>query len=182
MNYYFVIVLTLFGSSISHAQIFRWTDANGTVNFSDIPHPGSRKVILPKIITTPPPPEKKADDTVVKTSAKVDESPIEYEGVFITQPANKETIRNNQGFVPIIVDLKPDLAPEHFLQLIYDGKPIGKPQNGLTFALNDVNRGSHTLVVQVINKEGEVQATSDATTIYMHRPRVGMVRNPIGGQ
>lgn len=180
MNYYFVIVLTLFCNSISHAQIFRWTDANGTVNFSDIPHPGSQKIILPKTITTMPP-EKKSEKTSEKSSLKADESTIEYEALFISQPANNETIRNNQGLVPVIVDLKPDLAPEHLLQLIFDGKPLGKPQSGLSFALNDVNRGSHTIAVQVIDKEGKALATSDAVTIYMQRPRVGMVQRPIGG-
>lgn len=180
MNYYFMIVLTLFCSSMSHAQIFRWTDANGTVNFSDIPHPGSQKVILPKTITTPPS-QKKPESTFEKSSSKADESAITYDVLVISQPANNETIRNSQGLVPVIVDLKPDLAPEHLLQLIYDGKPLGKPQSGLSFALNDVNRGSHTIAVQVIDKEGKALATSDAITIYMHRPRVGMVRHPIGG-
>lgn len=38
---------------ILHAEIYQWTDSNGSVHFSDQPHSGAKEVNLPAIQSSP---------------------------------------------------------------------------------------------------------------------------------
>lgn len=164
--------LCLFFVAIAHAQIYKWTDGNGTVHYSDVPQPGAQKIDLPEVQTSTPSPPP-AEEPPVKLAPK--KAPFEYKSVEIVQPKNEETLRNNQGFVPVVVNITPELQKGNLMQLIYDGSPLGDPQPAKVFAINDSLRGTHTLAVQVLNADGEVAITSDPITFYMQRPRVGMV-------
>lgn len=172
-----VLLISLCFISISWANVYKWTDENGIVHFSDTPHPGSQSIKLPaaqpfnnnsqnQIITSRP------IENSVTNSAEID-----YDNLIISQPKDAETIRNNEGYVPVIVEIMPDLKTEDKLQLLYDGAPIGEPQNALVFTLKNVYRGTHTIAVQVQSADGTVINTSDQVTFYMQRPRVGMVPN-----
>ena len=178
MKPYLIIMLALFSGSVSCAQIYRWTDASGIVHFSDIPHEGAETVNLPKSQTQMPssPKQRQSNSASGQSSEQSAEAGDSYEQVSIAEPQNEATIRNNQGMVPILVSLQPPLMKEHKLQLLFDGKVMGAPQSDTAFILNGIERGSHTIAVNVIDSQGAVLATTEAVTIFMHRPRVGMVR------
>ena len=91
------------------------------------------------------------------------------------QPEDQATIRNNQGYLPIIVQTEPELKAGDKVQVIFDGAPLGEPQATTVFALRDITRGSHTLAVKVMNAEGKELNTSESITVFIQRPRVGMV-------
>ncbi|KTD34178.1 hypothetical protein Lmor_1575 [Legionella moravica] len=161
----------------SYAQIYKWTDSQGVVHFSDRPHPGSEQLKIPDTQSYTPPVKPSGGDT--QNQDKNDTTTSEehkYTKIGIIQPLNEATIRNNQGYVVVAVELEPTLAQGDSVQIIFDGAPMGEPQQNLLFQLNGIYRGKHTLAVQVINSEGEVLLTSDTITIFMHRPRVGMVQ------
>lgn len=170
-----LLLLTLTASA--GADVFRWTDSNGVVHFSDRPHPGAQILNIPG---SPPPgaanPDQKSEQIPNQTEEPAaDSSEQEYQSVAITQPKQDETVRNNQGYVPIIIEVEPDLRPGDLFQVMLDGKAIGKPQPGKLFALNELDRGTHTVAVQIVGADGNVINTSDAVTFHMQRPRVGMV-------
>ena len=177
MKLFGIIALTFLATSSLYAQIYKWTDSSGVVHFSDVPHSGAEKVDLPGVQTyTPSTGSAKTKDSAVN---KAEEGTDSYELVAISEPLNQATIRNNQGFVPILVTTNPKLKPGDLLQIIYDGEPLGKPQSGITFALKDVKRGTHTIAVQVVDGEGNVVNTSDEITIFMHRPQVRMFKGAV---
>ncbi|MBE1183282.1 DUF4124 domain-containing protein, partial [Escherichia coli] len=45
----------------------------------------------------------------------------------------------------------------HQLQLVLDGKPYGTPSGGTRFTLHEIDRGDHSLAVQVLNGERVLQ-------------------------
>lgn len=168
-----IVIVSLLLSLSVHAQIYKWTDSQGNVHFSDKPHKGAEKIELPEVQTFSPPaiPESKAlADEVQEDAGDF------YKTVQIAQPESEATIRNNQGLVSVLVDLQPNLRVGDSLQLIYDGNPLGKPQTSAAFTLNNVYRGAHTVAVQVLDSNGKLITQSDQVTFYMHRPRVGMVK------
>jgi hypothetical protein len=172
MNRYLIILLALVVTSSLQAQIYQWTDSNGIVHFSDIPHPGAKKLNIPDAQTFSP---RETQSTSEQIPQEVKESERGYTSVVITEPKNDATIRNNQGYVPVIVAVNPDLKGGDQLQIIYDGAVLGKPQASMIFALNDVKRGTHTIAVQIVDEDGSVLNTSEEVMIYMHRPMAGMV-------
>lgn len=173
MNKLALAVLFMVGICVAYAQVFTWTDSQGVVHFSDKPHAGAKQIKLPVTQTFSPP----ANQTAAPPSEAEEDKDIahKYTKVIINQPLNESTIRNNQGYVVVVVQVEPELSRGDMLQMIFDGSPLGDPQPNLLFQLNGIYRGSHTLAVQVLDSNGNVLATSDAVTIFMHRPRVGMV-------
>ena len=169
VKYFFAWLLVLAISPLQ-AAIYKWTDANGVVHFSDKAHPDAEKIKLPETQSFPSP-------TSETPSLPAEPAPQEEQSytVTIVQPESDATIRNNQGYLPVIVQVEPELKSEDKLQMIFDSAPLGTPQVSTVFALREIKRGTHTLAVQVVNAAGDVLTTSPPITIYMHRPRVGMV-------
>lgn len=164
----------------SYAQIFKWTDSQGIVHFSDTPHQGAQKVKIPEAQSFSPPvtPKNDVNDDLLAKKANEEHK---YSKVAITQPLNESTIRNNQGYVVVAVELDPPLFEGDMVQIVFDGAPMGDPQEKLLFQLNGIYRGEHKIAAQVLNAAGEIITTSNSITIFMHRPRVNMVHGAKGG-
>ncbi len=173
-----VIVFLLLMTTIcaSNAQIYKWVDSQGGVHFSDTPHAGAQIITLPdENNSSSPSPSKTSpepNELQDQSSVKLKHS---YTQIGIVQPESGATIRNNQGFVTVTAQTEPDLYPGDKLQLLYDNAVLGEPQKNPVFEINGMYRGSHTLAVQVIDEDGNVIDSSDPITIYVFRPRVGMV-------
>ena len=180
MNKFFVFLSLMIVICASYAQIYKWTDSQGNVHFSDTPHEGAVIVTIPDAQsfssptppTSPAPPSSEHEDHTVKLKHT-------YTKLAIAQPQSGTTIRNNQGFVAVTVEVEPELFPGDKLQLLYDNGALGEPQRNPVFEINGMYRGTHTLAVQVLDADENVIETSDPITIYVFRPRVGMV--PGGG-
>ncbi|WP_131779642.1 DUF4124 domain-containing protein [Legionella bozemanae] len=160
-------------------QIYKWTDSQGNVHFSDTPRQGAKTVTIPETqsFSSPTPstpqtatqkPEQINQDDTIKFKHS-------YTKIAIAEPQTGATIRNNQGFVAVTAEVEPDLRSVDKLQLIYDNGVLGEPQTTPMFEIKGMYRGSHTLAVQIVDADGNVIETSDPITIYVFRPRVGMV-------
>ncbi|KTD00828.1 DUF4124 domain-containing protein [Fluoribacter gormanii] len=180
MNKFFVSLSLMMVICASYAaQIYRWTDSQGNVHFSDTPHEGAEIVTIPdsQSFSSPAPSNSQTstqepEQTDHNDTVKLKHS---YTTIAIAEPANGATVRNNQGFVMVTAQIEPDLHPGDKLQLLYDDVALGEPQTNITFEINGMYRGSHSLAVQVLDAEGNVIDKSEAITIYVFRPRVGMV-------
>jgi len=166
LGFIFLVTLTI---SPVHAEIYKWTDTNGVVHFTDKPHPNAERIELPdpQEYSSPVP-------TPETPSLPVPAVDAPQYNITITQPTEQETLRNNQGYIPVILQIEPDLKAGDKLQLIFDGAELGEPQTAPVFALRDVNRGSHTLAVQIVDENGTIVYTTPAVTFFMHRPTVNM--------
>lgn len=173
-----LVVVCMFLFCVAYAQIFKWTDSQGVVHFSDQPHPGAKQLNMPDTQSSTPPASQSgsapAQDEQKTEQASSGED--KYRKLVIIQPINDATIRNNQGYIVVVVEMEPDLAGGDKLQMIFDGTPLGEPQSSTLFQLNGINRGTHTIAIQIIKPDGTTLLTSDVITIHLHRPRVGMVR------
>ncbi|KTD68034.1 MULTISPECIES: DUF4124 domain-containing protein [Legionella] len=178
MNKFFVFLSLTMVICASYAQIYRWTDSQGNVHFSDTPHPGAEVITIPdaQSFSSPTPSTAPTEPEHGEHAVKLKHT---YTKLAIAQPQTSTTIRNNQGFVAVTVEVEPDLFPGDKLQLIYDNGALGEPQRNPVFEVNGMYRGTHTLAVQILDADGNVIETSDPITIYVFRPRVGMV--PGGG-
>lgn len=156
------------------AEIYKWTDANGNVNFSDKPQPGAKEVILPKVQTYSSP--DKLDKSVIEALPEPvnDVENTSYKTFDIVSPEDQSTIRNPEGAVSVQLEVNPSLKKGDKVQMIFDGSLIDKPRRTTVFALQSINRGSHTLAAQVIDAQGQLLNTSKPITFYMMPPRVGM--------
>lgn len=156
----------------SHAQIYKWTDAQGNFHLSYTPQANAEKLDLPEVQTYSLPPLRLEDISQRKNSNEKTEHV--YTEVLIIKPLNEATIRNNDGSIEVKAHIKPNLLPGDTVQLVFDGATLGEPVSSLQFQLKGIYRGSHTLAIQILDANGDVLNTSDAITVFMFRPRVGM--------
>jgi len=161
---------------ISLAKIYKWTDEEGNLHFTDKPKQGATTVKLPKLQEYSAPKQSPEQQQASAVGSSVD-----YSEVSITQPEANATIRNNQGFVAIMIHTEPSLADGHKFQLILNSRKVGEPQTSPSFALKELDRGSHNIAIHIVNSNGEPLAKSEQITIHMHRPRVGMGKIPLPG-
>lgn len=161
--------LVIFLGSFARAEIYQWTDEKGEVHFSDKNHEGAQAVTLQPIQTYQPGAAPPSDEKEKKT-----ESPLKhvYKFVQIDQPLNNSTVRNNQGTVMVSLSLDPPLMKGDKVVVILDGQPMGAPQASATITLTNVERGSHSLSVQMIDAKNQEIGRGKEITFHMHRPTV----------
>lgn len=166
-----LLLMMVIGSSV--ADIYKWVDRQGNVHFSDTPHPGAERLDIPEAQSFTPP--TRPSSVPERMSPAPEANGHTYTRVAIVQPENEATIRNNDGFIAVSVQVEPELFPGDKLQMVFDNTPLGEPQTNLLFQMSGIYRGSHTIAIQVIDTDGTVLETSDPVTVFMFRPRVGMV-------
>lgn len=156
-------------SSTSSAQIYKSTDENGNVVFTDTPPANSsaaERVEIQEPNTAPPP----AQQSSPAPEPAAEQAP--QFSVDISEPANESTIPNGPGNFSVRGSVKPSLARGQMLQLFMDGEPWGEPKRSAAWELVNVFRGAHDLTIGVLDGKGKTLATSDPVRVYVHRPSV----------
>lgn len=159
--------LTILLGDLAFAQekrIYVSRDANGVVIFSDSPTPGSEEITLTVRPNIMEPTEVRFPERKPKEAP-----PFQVE---IIQPMDQATLRDNTGSVYIEGRITPRFQRGFRVQLIFNGLAYGEPQNTAVFILRDVDRGEHTIQLELIDQNGKLIAVSSVSTFYLHRARV----------
>jgi len=160
------------------SQIYRTTDAKGNVIFTDVPPADSRTaeesvIELPPVNTFPPEggAEGRSDGRVpwiVEDGELPEAGFVPYTALEILAPAHDSSFRDNSGNVSITVGIEPGLSAEHSLRLLMDGKPVALNAS-TSFQLENVDRGTHTLMVEVVTPEGQSLQQSAPVSFHLLR-------------
>ncbi|WP_318419361.1 DUF4124 domain-containing protein [Photobacterium leiognathi] len=170
------VLITLIWTAASSAQastIYSWTDENGVVHFTDQPQTPDATA-YPLSVTEVSGNIEQTADTIAAQTTDVDvvEEPAKtITTVSLVSPMHEQTIRNNEGIINIHAVTNSKLNNQTQAQLVLDGVVKGDPQTELTWTLDNVDRGSHQLQIQLV-KGGKVIASSDSITVYLHRATV----------
>ena len=169
------IVAIMWVTSIpTHAStIYSWTDENGVVHFTDQPQTPDATAYPLSVTEVSGNIEQTADtiDTQTTDITVVEEPAKTITTVSLVSPMHEQTIRNNEGIINIHAVTNSKLNNQTQAQLVVDGVVKGEPQTELTWTLDNIDRGSHQLQIQLV-KGGKVIASSDSITVYLHRATV----------
>jgi len=169
-----VLLATFAVASSLNAEIYKSYDSDGNVVFTDVPAEKSEKVDLPDITTFKSQPYK----PIQRSQPATQNTEIRYD-VKLVQPAHKETVRNNSGNVPIEVEVKPALRRElgHQVLLWLDNEePVKFTTN--RFQLSNIDRGTHTVSVKVVDGKGKALSSAQTNTVYVKRHSVNFNARP----
>lgn len=161
---------------MAETRIYKTKDASGNVIFSDVPPIKGGKpedpIVLKETNTWAGP---GTDKTTQRTPWIVDEKGeatpdvfVPYSTLSIVSPVNDASVRENSGRVTVTVSILPPLAVNLQLRLIMDGKTMGQ-NSGTGFPLENVDRGTHSLLLEVVNSAGQSLQQSSVTTFHMQR-------------
>ncbi|MBT1445261.1 DUF4124 domain-containing protein [Shewanella sp. JM162201] len=163
--------LTLLGllslSLASHATVYKWVDKDGNVHFSDKPHPNAEVVELQESSANQISMDKPLGTLPVVKKAEA----IEYQ-INILAPDKDATIRSNEGKFSVMAEVLPERPANSLWVLRLDGKVWGDPLELPLFDLDNIDRGEHSIEVQLIARNGKVIASSEPRTVFLHRTSV----------
>ena len=164
--------LLLLCSLPAAAQIYKYTDAQGNTAYSNQPPEGraSQTVELPPLNSVESP-RKSVPVTLPNTAVQVPQT--QYSQLDLTGLPSDEALRANNGTFDVGVAIVPRLRSGDRLRLVLDGQPYGQPTNVPRLQLVNVDRGEHSLAVQVVDSQEAViqeSATVSFTVQRVHLP------------
>jgi hypothetical protein len=168
--------------ALASAEIYQWIDSAGHTAYGDHPPEGvdatPMNVKPAQTFSTPPMSESaKAALTPDEKEKPADEEQagsVKYTKLQIISPKNDEPVRSNAGTLSIQMGSYPELAAQSGdqFQVVMDGKPV-MTTSVSTVVLQNVDRGTHKLQVQIIDANGQVKKSSPTIEFHMLRVALG---------
>lgn len=148
------------------AEVFTYVDAQGNRVFTDHPKPGNAKRVP---LTTSN--RMAATDTSGVTGTKsAAKTPLfRYDMLRILVPELDATVRSTPGEIIVSATSEPGLQQGHRYRLLLDGKPTAEPGLSPVFPLNNVDRGTHQLSVEILDEQGRIVERTANQPVHMQR-------------
>ena len=135
------------------------------------------------IYTDTPPAEKSADQLELPTINQLPVSRVAepevipadevlfagYSVVDLVAPLNDSLIHFDQQNIIVQLALTPELQVGHFVQFYLDGAAYGLPLAATSYAIGNLQRGSHTVSARVVTTGGEIVANSQSVRVHVQR-------------
>ena len=172
-----LLIICLFAIQPAHAEVYKSVDEDGNVIFTDQPSENAEKIHVKEIQTVktekPTPTEEEALPEVGLEEEQDEEAGPAYTSVEITSPENDAAIRANDGNITISAAVVPGLKADtgDHLALYMDNKLVSAGP-GTQFNLSNVDRGTHSFSVAVVDKDGKELLRSAAITFTVLRHSV----------
>lgn len=169
-------MLTLLSPTFASAKIYNWVDEHGVTHFSDQPHKGAKEIQIEDMTIYDNESEQVLDSSTTTNEKNTEDTNsvpvLNYKSISLVGIQDEQTFWNGQANdLTISVALEPQLQETHHVVVLLDGNPVAN-LNG-TFNLGIVDRGEHSIVAQVLDKDNKVIISSDTLSFYVQRTVVG---------
>lgn len=151
----------------AHAEVYTYIDKDGNRVFTDQPTRSNaqRLELTPTNKAAPIMPRP----LYAPVAPALPPGPPAYQLLRIIVPEPDATIRANDGKLIVSVTSDPGLLPGHLYRLLLDGKPTGEPGRSPVFPLDNIDRGTHQLSVEIIDTLGRTMEQTPAQPFHMFR-------------
>ncbi|UYZ85115.1 DUF4124 domain-containing protein [Entomomonas sp. E2T0] len=171
-----------------NAQVYSYVDSNGNTIYTDNP-PENQETrdldikITPSVNKT----EKTLDESDLKTVRLSPTTPINipnasngdsnapfkiisinYQSLTIITPKHEATIINSDGQLMVTIESSPKLSSDHKYRIVIDGKTVSESTSP-TFSINNLERGEHKLIAEIIDSNKSVVKKSKEQVFYIRQ-------------
>jgi hypothetical protein len=148
-------------------KVYRYTDANGVVHYTDKPpEKNAKPVNLPRLQTIP------RSDVSKSLGATGGGREVTQFTVAFDSPTPDQVFREPGAAVPVSVNVMPGLIGGYGLLYSVNGKPINEaPSFSTSVAVPGLERGSHVITVALVDAKRTPQAQA-SVTVHMKPPTV----------
>ena len=158
------------GTSVQAAVVYKWTDADGVIHFSDQPVPGAEKIVTASgaslngwVAANP----NGGSSAAAKPKSA---SALDFKQLAIVSPGHEETITGMQA-VNVRLAIDPSLKPTQTIAWFLNGSPMtGQAPDAVQFTIDDLARGTYTLSATVMDQPSGQSTNVDPVTFYVVRP------------
>ena len=153
------------------AVVYKWTDADGVVHFSDQPVPGAEKIVTNGgssrgIMNAPMP-------AALPGSEPNAASPLASVRIAIDSPAPNQTFSGSEVMYASAT-VEPALAPGGPITISWalNGAPVAGSDGAMHFKLPDLSRGVYTLSATLTDAASGATKSADPVTFNVLRPSI----------
>ena len=150
----------------SLAQVYTYVDAEGNRVFTDKPKSGNAERVELAPSNSMPTIQTPSATQVVSPPP---EPAQRYSLLRILVPQPDATIRDSAGNLIVSINSEPGLFAQHSYRLLLDGKPVGEVGSSPVFPLENIDRGTHQLAVEVIDQAGRIIERTPTQPFHMQR-------------
>jgi len=165
------IALGLVAAGAAHAAvIYKWTDADGVVHYSDQAVPGAEKIVTSSSSSNGIGGAAHAPSGAAAPGKKPPPTHLEYTSFAIESPA-REQVFFGEEIIPVRLRLDPDLRPNQTISWYLNGGPLtDQAPTSRSFTLQSLSRGTYQISATITDTvTGETQ-TSEGVTFYVRQP------------
>ena len=162
-----VFALLAGGPAVQAATVYKWTDADGVVHYSDQPEPGAEKIVTS---TGSSHGSRDAGERGFgRAPAAKPKAPAapSFSQFAIVSPANEQTFTNQP--VSVHLALEPGLKPQQAISWSLNGTALSEPPDATQFTLEDLPRGTYSIAATVTDQGSGESKSADPVTFYVVR-------------
>lgn len=171
----------------TQAAVYSYVDKEGNRVYTDQPPKGVKATKVP--VTTPNnlnqqgQPTRKLSPTPPPVAKAPKGAPFRYQMLRILVPEPDATVIDQQGQLIVSLVSEPELQPGHSYRLLLDDKEAGVGRSPV-FPLGNLDRGTHSLVAEILAADGSVLERTPAQPFHLRRPSLEQKRqaHPCAGQ
>ena len=163
------VVLGLLAAFASGAAvIYKWTDADGVVHYSDQATPGAEKIVTSGGARSGNSP--RATLPTVPGTQPAPPSSLTFSRFSITSPAQDQVFFGDDP-VPVTLVVEPGLQPNQTLSWHLNGKELEDlGPSSVSFLLPKMPRGSYALAAIVTDQASGASQSTESVTFIVRQP------------
>jgi hypothetical protein len=147
------------------AVVYKWTDADGVVHYSDQSVPGAEKIYTAGGSSASASGAPAASSS--PAGAKKEAAGLGYATFAIISPTPEQTFFGDE-VVAVNLSLEPGLKPEQTITWHLNGKELEDTSSH--FALPRLDRGAYVIAATITDQASGESRTSDSVTFYVRQP------------
>lgn len=164
-----LLAVMVFVAPMVMADVYKTVDKDGTVRYTDKPTTENAEKLKLREVNTVPGAEPLPQSSPV-SSYESQPAALNYQ-INIISPRSDVTIPVGQRDLAIAINLTPGLQQGHLLVYFMNGELL-EETTANNIIVKDVPRGTHTLVVEAIDENGQSLGTSPPTIVNVIRPNI----------
>ena len=157
---------------VLHAEtVYKGTDANGNIVFSDHPFPNSKAIDVAPVQTYSTPPVS----TSLEPAPTAQALPLSYK-INIVQPSNAQFFTHEIQSIDVNLSMEPQLQSTDSIVVMLNDKPYGTYDSTSGIKLINLPRGAYQLHVNVVSKSDTKKIISQSSNVTFYQQRITSIK------
>jgi hypothetical protein len=164
-----IVLASLAAFAGQAAVVYKWTDADGLVHYSDQPVPGAQKIYTATSTTGAATAAGAAAPDAHGAGSPKAAPGLGYTQFSITSPTAEQTYFGDE-VVGVHLALEPDLKADQTITWHLNGKELEQSPTSTEFGLPRLDRGTYVIAATITDQNSGESRTSEGVTFYVRQP------------
>jgi hypothetical protein len=166
-----IVLASLAAFAGQAAVVYKWTDSDGVVHYSDQPVPGAEKIFTASSAGAGAASSARATPDPQSQGAKKVTAPgLSYSQFAITSPVADQTFFGDE-LVGVHLALEPSLKTDQTITWHLNGKQLDDQGPTATqFALPHLDRGTYVIAATITDQQTGESISTDSVSFFVRQP------------